>query len=131
MASKLGIPIAPLVVALAVVAIGYLAFSTARYVVHNYQLRGEEQQLQREVDQLDRDHEDLTAVRDYLESDEYIEYVARRTLGLVRPGETLVVVSGSEPVAAAPLQRTPGAPWWKDLFAPRDGTPVPTPTAAP
>ena len=131
MASRLGIPIAPIVVALAVVAIGYLAFSTARYVVHNYQLRGEEQQLQRDVDQLERDHEDLTAVRDYLESDEYIEYVARRTLGLVRPGETLVVVSGSEPVAAAPLHRTPGAPWWKDLFEPGDAhAPTATPTAS-
>ena len=28
---------------------------------------------------------------DYLKSDEYIEYVARNTIGLVRQGETLVI----------------------------------------
>jgi hypothetical protein len=58
------------------------------------------------------------AVRDYLKSDEHIEDIARRILGLVRPGETLVVVSGAplrgeSSTAAATAepfaQHTPGA----------------------
>ena len=48
------------------------------------------------------------AVRDYLKSDEHIEDIARRILGLVRPGETLVVVSGA--LSAASLRRPPPPP---------------------
>ena len=107
---------------MAALAITYLGFTTARYVVHEYNLRDDQATLHQQIDQLDRDHEKLVAVRDYLKSDEYIEDVARRVLGLVRPGETLVVVSSSappaatSPTAAAPTTRTPTAEWWKDLF---------------
>jgi cell division protein FtsB len=109
----------PLAIALAALAAGYLAFNTFRYVIDNYELRGEERRLRAEVDALEQDHAQLIAVRDYLKSDEYIEYVARRTLGLVRPGETLVVVSGPPaPVTpVADIDRPPGQAWWKELFA--------------
>jgi len=69
-------------------------------------------------------------VRDYLKSDEYIEYNARRVLGLVRPGETLVIVSSNAPATdatATPFSPDGGA-WWKDLFEP---APTPAPTTAP
>ena len=118
---------------MAALAIAYLGFTTARYVVHEYNLRDEQATLHQQIDQLDRDHEKLVAVRDYLKSDEYIEDVARRVLGLVRPGETLVVVSSSappastSPIAVAPTTRTPAAEWWKDLFV----RPVPVSTAVP
>jgi cell division protein FtsB len=125
----------PLVVCVAVLAIGYLAYTTSRYVIHNYQLHQDEAQIRRDIAQLDSDHAQLVAVRDYLKSDEYVEDVARRILGLVRPGETLVVVSGAplhgESSTAAgttpgPLgQHTPGAEWWKDLFTKPQPTPTP------
>ena len=116
----------------AALAITYLGFTTARYVVHEYNLRQDQATLHREIGQLNRDHEQLTAVRDYLKSDEYIQDVARRVLGLVRPGETLVVVSSSAPPTAVPsaapaAARTPGAEWWKDLFV----RPAPPPTPVP
>lgn len=122
------LPITTVVLGIALLAVGYLAFTTARYVHHNYQAGKEERQIEADLVQLDRDHDELVAVRDYLKSDEYIEYIARRILGLVRPGETLVVVSGTEaapPPAAPDAARTPGAPWWKTLFD--DVTPVATP----
>ena len=108
----------------AALAITYLGLTTTRYVVHEYNLREDQAQLHREMNQLDRDHQQLIAVRDYLKSDEYIDDVARRILGLVRPGETLVVVSSSAPprsiappAATTPSPvRTPAAEWWKDLF---------------
>jgi cell division protein FtsB len=128
------LPLTPLVVGAAALAITYLGFTTTRYVVHEYNLREEQARLHREINQLDRDHAQLVAVRDYLKSDEYIEDVARRVLGFVRPGETLVVVSSSapEPAAMAPAAtpgpvRTPAAAWWKDLFV----QPAPLPTPAP
>jgi len=119
----------PIVTAAALLAIVYLSFTTIRYVVHDHRLHQQEAQVRRDIGQLDRDHERLVAVRDYLKSDEYIEDVARRILGLVRPGETLVVVSGATPVpvptptAAAADARD--EPWWQQLFG---GVEVP-PTA--
>jgi cell division protein FtsB len=114
----------PLVLCAAALAITYLGFTTLRYVSHNFRVRDEEAQIRRDIAQLDRDHEQLVAVKDYLESDEYVEYVARNTLGLVRPGETLVVVSGTDlptPTATAegetPPPDTGAEPWWKELFA--------------
>ncbi len=110
-----------IVFAAVLLAGGYLALTTGRYMIHNYQARAEERDLRAELVQLDQDHDELVSVRDYLKSDEYIEYVARRTLGLVRHGETLVVVAGNEPVATptagAPRgERTPSPVWWRVLF---------------
>ena len=128
------LPVTPLVIGAAALAITYIGFSTTRYVVHEYNLRQDQAELHREITQLNRDHQKLTAVRDYLKSDEYIEDVARRVLGLVRPGETLVVVSSSAPptaVASAVAQgaaRTPAAEWWKDLFMQPAPVPTPLPT---
>lgn len=125
----------PLFLGAAVLAIGYLTFTSAHYVIHNYHLHKQEQQIHRDIAQLDQDHQQLTAVRDYLKSDEYVEDVARRTLGLVKPGETLVIVSGTEQPSASPTPApravvTSQAEWWKSLFEP-GGAPVPTPTPSP
>jgi len=124
------LPLLPAIIGTALIAVVYLAFTTGSYVIHYYQLRGEERALQQEIVDLDTEREQLTAVRDYLESDEYVEDVARRTLGLVRPGETLVIVSGTDPAAtptpeASTVAVAPGdGDWWKALF-------VPTATASP
>lgn len=135
------LPLTPLVIGAAALAITYLAFTTGRYVVHEYNLRENQAQLRREILQLDRDHEQLVAVRDYLKSDEYIQDAARRVLGLVRPGETLVVVSSSAPPPAVVPATTPSAPslpsaartpvaeWWKDLFV-QPASPTPAPAGA-
>jgi cell division protein FtsB len=120
----------PLLLAAAALTIGFFVFTTARNVYHNHQLAQEETSIRRDIAQLDRDHQQLVAVRDYLKSDEYIEYNARRVLGLVKPGETLVVVSNNAPAPIAtptpPLSPADGGAWWKDLFAPAvASTPAP------
>ena len=91
------LPLTPIVICAAVLAATYFGFSTWHYVTHNYRLAQEEEQLRRDIAELDQEHDQLVAVRDYLQSDEYVEDVARRILGLVRPGETLVIVSSSAP----------------------------------
>ena len=114
-------------ICVAVLAIGYFGFSTVRYVFHNYQLNKQEAQVRSDIRQLDQDHAELVAARDYLQSDQYVEQVARRTLGLVHPGETLVLVSPAAdvpPASPTPAAATPGEPWWKQLYF----DPVPTPT---
>jgi cell division protein FtsB len=105
-----------LLLGVALIAGAYFAITTARYVARNYQLRSEEQGIRREIRELEAERVQLIAVRDYLQSDEYLEYMARRVLGLVRPGETLVVVSGNEAAAEPTAVRTPGDDWWKALF---------------
>jgi cell division protein FtsB len=122
-------PLTPLLLVALVLVVGYLALTIAGSVVRDYQLRQERAALTREIAQLENDREQLINVRDYLRSDEYVEYVAQRVLGLVRPGETLVIVSSSDTAAAAaptpePV-RTP-TEWWKDLFL-DPATPTPFP----
>jgi cell division protein FtsB len=126
------VPLVPAVIGTALIAVVYLVFTTGSYVMHYYQLRNDERELRREIAELGVEQEQLTAVRDYLESDEYVEDVARRTLGLVRPGETLVVVSGVDaaptPTAAAAEDAGGGEDWWKALFVPE---PLATATPGP
>jgi cell division protein FtsB len=126
------LPILPIVICAAIVIAGFLALSITRHAIRNYQLHEEERVLQHELLQLDRDHDQLSVVRDYLQSDEYIEDVARRTLGLVKPGETLVIVSGTDappPTSATPTPADGRRTWWRDLFVAPETVPTATPPA--
>ena len=114
-------PTTGVLVLMAVVG-GYLLFSAGNRAFQTYRLAGQEQHVRSEIAELQRHQLELVALREYLRSDEYIEGVARRILGLVRPGETLVIVSGPDqaPDAAADEepQTRPGQPWWEALFGP-------------
>jgi cell division protein FtsB len=68
--------------------------------------------------QLEDEQQKLTAIREYLSSDEYIESVARRMLGLVKPGETRVVVSSPDAEPTPATEKPAGATWWEGLFGP-------------
>ena len=109
--------LARMVILLAAVAVGYFVFNAAKDTLLSHHLTQEEQQLHQQIDRLQSDKARLQALRDYLKTDEYVEGVARR-LGLVRPGETLVIVSSTAPATPTP---TPGGlastkPWWENLF---------------
>jgi cell division protein FtsB len=81
--------------------------------LHSQQIDSRKEALEQEIAQLEQDRAQLDALREYLQSDEYIEHTARTQLGLVRPGETGVIVVGPtptpEPIAA-------DRPWWKGFF---------------
>lgn len=133
-----GIPaISPsrILVVLALVAAGYALFSTTGYVLRSYDLGRREGELRREMLELERQRAELEALRAYLQSDEYVEYAARKFLGLVRPGETLVLVSGA-PQASASVPEEGAAseePWWRRLYGDfwPSAAPGATPTATP
>ena len=64
-----------------------------------YRVRREESRLEQEIAAERAKHEALLALEEYVQTDEYIEHVAREELRWVRSGETVVV-----PV---PLNRKP------------------------
>ncbi len=109
------------VLILALVVVGYFIFSAASDALLSRRLNRDEQQLQREVANLHDQQAQLAAIRDYLKTDEYVEGVARRVLGLVRPGERLVIVSSSVEPTPAPTP-APGEedtrPWGEKLYGP-------------
>lgn len=101
----------------------YFLVSGGLQAVRSYQLGQEEGRREEELRQLQERYRRLEALRDYLNSDEYIETVAREQLGLVRPGEQGIVV-----IAAAPTPTPEPGPdgeaspsqdlWWEDLIRP-------------
>ena len=109
-----------MVIVLAAVVVGYFIFAAVGDVVLSQRLNRDEQHLRREIAELQRQEVELGAIRDYLQTDEYIEGVARRILGLVRPGETLVIVASS--ATPTPTPEAPSADdsrrWWEILYGP-------------
>ncbi|MGD0114864.1 MAG: septum formation initiator family protein [Dehalococcoidia bacterium] len=106
-----------ILVAAAVVA-GYLLFTTVATALKSHGLAQNEASVRKQIADLDRQHDELVSIREYLSSDEYIESVARRVLGLVKPGETRVLVTSPEADAGTPAAAptpTDGA-WWESLF---------------
>ena len=106
---------------LAVVVVGYFVFSAVGGTLLSQRLDRDERQLRREIEELHAQEAELLAIREYLQTEEYIEGVARRVLGLVRPGETLIIVSSSvTPVPTAEGAESEGdqRTWWEELYSP-------------
>lgn len=95
---------------------GYLFFSAGSNVLHSYRLASDETRLRQEVDALMHERDQLEQIRDYLRTDEYVEFMARRVFGLVKPGENLVVVDAPPPADAR--SEDPDQTWWQRLFGP-------------
>ncbi|NIO68225.1 MAG: hypothetical protein GTN71_04005 [Anaerolineae bacterium] len=98
-----------------------------RKATANYRIRREEIRLEQEIAAERAKHEALLARREYVQTDEYVEHVAREELKWVRPGEIVVV---PVPLERKPLPtpETPPAPtellqgeshwqeWWSLFF---------------
>jgi cell division protein FtsB len=95
--------------------IAYFGVSIAGNAITRYELAREQQRLRREIAALEDQQRRLEALRAYMETDEFIERAAREE-GLVRPGDTSVVVA-SAPQPSAP-EPPPGRPWWERYFGP-------------
>jgi cell division protein FtsB len=106
----------------AAVVVGYLLFDTVNATLNSYRLAGDEEKAERDIAELESRYQKLLVIREYLSSDEYIESMARRMLGLVKPGETLVKVTspeGETEEAEGDSQEEPGGrTWWEELFGP-------------
>lgn len=106
---------AQMVLAIATLLVGLFVYAAAQTAAQTYRLHDERRALTYEVDELRRQRAELRGLREYLASDEYVEAMARTRFGLVRPGETAVLVDA--PGSVQP-ERRPGQRWWEALFAP-------------
>ena len=111
---------ARIAIVLATLVVGYFFFAAIGDTLLSQRLSQDEQGLQQEIADLQRQHSRLEAIREYLRTDEYIEGIARRVLGLVRPGETLVIVtSNATPTPTEGMsEETQLGRWWEQLFGP-------------
>lgn len=88
-ASRRGFRLNPVRIIMTVI-VGYFLVLYGGQQVHMYRLRGEIAALHEQVTTAELTRSRLEEQVTYLGSDEYIEAVARRELGLVMPGETLI-----------------------------------------
>ena len=93
---------------------GYMLLSAGNTLLHSYRLVNDENELQKEVETLQREREQLVQIRDYLLTNEYVEFMARRVFGLVKPGERLVIVDAPAP---EPGPEVTNLSWWERLFS--------------
>lgn len=106
-----------------ILVVGYFAFATIGDTLLSHQVSQDEQALRQEVAQLAEDKAMLEGIREYLWTDEYVESVARRMLGLVREGESLVIVSSNAPATPPPEEeqvpdQESSRSWWERLYVP-------------
>ena len=116
----LGRQVPLIILVAAAVVVGYLVFTTVATALKSHGLAHDENAVRLEVVDLQRQRSELVSIREYLSSDEYVESVARRVLGLVKPGETRVVVTSPEgSPERPPSEEAPRAgTWWESLFGP-------------
>jgi len=91
-----------------------MLLSAGNTFLHSYRLVNDENRLQEQVDTLKEQREQLIQIRDYLQTDEYVEFMARRVFGLVKPGEKLVIVDAPVP---EPGPDRDDLTWWQRLFS--------------
>lgn len=105
------------VIMMTAVIVGYFLVTGATTALHSRSLSEREDQLRADIGQLERRYDRLGALQEYLDSEEYIEAVAREQLGLVREGESSIVVIPTEPEAGAAAQpEDDNDLWWETLI---------------
>ena len=105
-----------MVFAVAALLLGLFLYAGVQTATHTNRLRSDVDDLQAEVYDLRVQRSELEGLRWYLRSDEYVEAVARAEFGLVRPGETAVVVDAAGDDHPDRPSREPGQRWWEALF---------------
>jgi cell division protein FtsB len=91
----------------------YFGFSVVGNYVHQYQLNRDKAQLEAQIQTEQTRYAKLDALRQWMQSDAFIEAMARHE-GLIKPGDHPIVVSAPVP------SPTPGADgdWWEKYFGP-------------
>ena len=92
----------------------YFSFTIVGNRLHQYQLDRENTQLEQRIAAAQSQYGRLQALHDWMQSDSFIETMARRQ-GLVRPGDHTILVSGGAPATPAPDD---GREWWERYFEP-------------
>ena len=112
-----------LLLAATITVAAYFVFSAGTSLLHSYHLHNDQSRLKAEVAELRVEQDQLQQIRDYLRTDEYVEFMARRVFGLVKPGETLVTVVAPTPEPTNDDQTDRS--WWQRLFGAPKAPPPP------
>ena len=99
----------------AVIAV-YFLVTGAVNAIRAHQLRQQEDRLQKDIEDLQTRYDRLQALKDYLNSEEYVESVAREELGLVKRGEEGIVVISSVPAPTPAPGEADRSLWWDVLI---------------
>jgi cell division protein DivIC len=118
-------PLVPPPVALRVAAVVaaplllYALLATGQKALDNYRLNQEADALRSEVVALKRDNVELQRQIELARQDVAIEAIAREQLGLIKPGDTSLIVVGDRAPTAQPQQaaeQPPPPPTWRQWF---------------
>lgn len=71
--------------------LGFVFYSFGGQMIELYTVRHEAQKVRDQIENLQRKNVELKKKVEYLESDTYIERMAREKLSLVRPGEKIIL----------------------------------------
>lgn len=93
-------------------AVSYLVFDAVDSWAGSDGLDARVAETQQEIIDLRSEAEQLAALASYLDSDEFVERVAREDLGFVRAGEEAFAVE----TPTRPGLRILRAPWWVNLL---------------
>ncbi len=105
-----------LILGAAVLVAAYFLVGFGFNTIRAHQLSQQEGQIKSEISALQDRYQRLSALKDYLNSDEYVETVAREQLGLVKVGETGFVGVPTQPSPTpGPGQEQPSL-WWDILI---------------
>jgi cell division protein DivIC len=92
----------------------YFLVTFAGSYVRAQQADNQVAQLQTQIDSMSSQYDRLRALKQYLQSDDYVEKAAREQLGLVKPGETGIVVVPTQP-SPTPAPGAVGDNWWQTI----------------
>ena len=85
------------------VIMGFVFYTFGEQMIKSYQMQKEVNTLVNQISQLQHKNGQLTQVVKNLDSDAYVEKVAREKLGLVRQGEKVII--RAKPGNVAPIQK--------------------------
>lgn len=91
----------------------YFGFTIVGNRYHQYQLDRENTQLEQRIVVGQNQQAQLQALRDWMQSDGYVEQMAREQ-GMIRPGDHAVIVAAP---TAVPVQDD-SREWWQRYFEP-------------
>jgi cell division protein FtsL len=125
---RLGIPFTQVIAIIAVVVALFLVVDFGRRAAANYQMNSEVIKLEQEVAAEKERQQRLLAEKTYVQSDAYIEKVAREELKWGRRGEVQVILMltpqapPASPPEASPQETAPPKEhwqeWWDFFFGP-------------
>jgi cell division protein FtsB len=101
------------ILALAVVGAVYFLVTGVVDALRTYEARQEVKKWEAEVEELRLRQQALESLRQFMQSDEFVEMMARSYLGLVRKGERGIVVISPSPT---PAPAAVPEPWWEALL---------------